>query len=92
MANLQVKDIDDYLYESIRELANHEKRSISQEVVMILQKYLSNPKAFEKNPTDEFLSLSGNWIEEKNSDQIINEIYENRKSKTRFGDSDGIFD
>ena len=38
MAHLQVKDIDDKLYESLRNLASQEKRSISQEVIYILQK------------------------------------------------------
>jgi len=34
MATLQVRDIDDRLYESIRNLAASEKRSISQEVIL----------------------------------------------------------
>jgi hypothetical protein len=64
MANLQVNDIDAKLYESIRELATNEKRSISQEVVYILQKYLSKPQEFDTNPTDEFLNLAGRIIDD----------------------------
>jgi plasmid stability protein len=52
MAHLQVRDMDDKLYSSLRELATNEKRSISQEVIYIIQKYLSTPKSFYFNPTD----------------------------------------
>ena len=92
MANLQVKDIDDRLYESIRVLATNEKRSISQEVVYILQKYLSKPKEFDENPTDEFLSLAGSWKDDRAADEIIKEIRSSRKNSDRFGRTDELFD
>ncbi len=37
MATLQVRDIDDRLYESLKTFANSEKRSISQEVIHIIE-------------------------------------------------------
>ncbi|MCK5130905.1 MAG: antitoxin [Candidatus Sabulitectum sp.] len=77
MANLQVRDIDDRLYESIRVLARGERRSISQEVVHILEKFLSQPGSFDKNPTDEFLKLAGSWEDERSAEEIISEIREN---------------
>lgn len=69
-----MKDIDERLYSLLRLLTANEKRSISQEVVLILQKYLSTPKAFDKNPTDEFLELAGSWNDQKTADEIIEEI------------------
>jgi plasmid stability protein len=92
MANLQVKDIDDRLYESIRAFAKSEKRSISQEVVHILEKYLSQPKSFDLNPTDEFLQLAGSWEGDKNAEEIISEIRENRRNSSRFGNANELFD
>jgi len=92
MATLQVRDIDDRLYESLRKRATREKRSISQEVVLILEKYLSRPDAYDVNPTDEFLSLSGAWNDEREADEIINEIRSGRTNSSRFSDDSRVFD
>lgn len=91
MANLQVKDIDERLYESLRSLATNEKRSISQEVVYILQKYLSKPKEFDPDPTDEFLQLAGSWKDERDADEIIADIRNSRKNSDRFGRNNELF-
>ena len=92
MANLQVRDIDEKLYSSLRILAANERRSISQEVIYILQKYLSAPKSFNINPTDEFLQLTGSWDDDRNAEEIIIDIKNNRINSTRFGSSNELFD
>jgi plasmid stability protein len=92
MANLQVRDIDDRLYEALRERATREKRSISQEVILILEKYLSRPDAYDVNPTDEFLSLSGAWNDDRTADDIIDDIRKKRRNSTRFSGDDRVFD
>ncbi len=92
MANLQVKDIDERLYESLRHLASHEKRSISQEVVYILQKYLSQPNEFEANQTDAFLKLAGSWKDDREADEIIADIRKGRRNSSRFGRENELFD
>ena len=92
MANLQVRDIDDRLYESLRERATREKRSISQEVILILEKYLSRPTAYDVNPTDEFLSLSGAWNDDRTADEIIDDIRKKRRNSTRFSGDDRVSD
>lgn len=92
MATLQVRDIDDRLYESLRKRATREKRSISQEVVLILEKFLSRPNAYDVNPTDEFLSLTGAWSDERGADEIINDIRGGRKNSSRFSGEDSVFD
>ncbi|HDQ13235.1 MAG TPA: antitoxin [Sediminispirochaeta sp.] len=92
MANLQVKDIDESLYETLRSLAAHERRSISQEVVYILQKYLSKPDDFEANQTDEFLKLAGSWRDEREAEEILLEIREGRKNSSRFGKDNELLD
>lgn len=92
MANLQVRDIDDRLYESLRERANREKRSISQEVVHILERYLSLPHAHDEDVTDEFLKLAGSWQDERSAEQIIVDIRGSRKNSARFGKRHELFD
>ena len=55
MAILQVRDIDDRLYSSLKLTAKNENRSVSREVISIIEKYLSNPALFKSNPTKEFV-------------------------------------
>ena len=92
MANLQVRDIDDNLYESIRSLAISEKRSISQEVVLILEKYLSSPLDFKRNPTEEFLGLAGSWKDDRCAGEIVKDIRNSRRNSQRFGNANELFD
>ncbi|MDL2229265.1 antitoxin [Treponema sp. OttesenSCG-928-L16] len=89
MAILQVRDIDDRLYASLKQKAQRENRSISQEVISILEQYLSNPNRIKENPTKEFLNLS--WEDDRDADEIIKELRTTRKNKKTFGDFDGLF-
>ncbi len=92
MAILQVRDLDDRLYVSLKKLAKMENRSLSQEVISILEKYLSNPMIFNNNPTKEFIGLSGAWDDDRTSYEIVNDIKKNRKNSKRFEAKNVIFD
>ncbi|TAL34046.1 MAG: antitoxin [Spirochaetes bacterium] len=92
MAILQVRDIDDRLYASLKTIAKSENRSISQEVISIIEKYLSNPMVYKNNPTKEFIALSGSWDDERNADAIIDSINKSRTGTKRFNAKDVIFD
>jgi hypothetical protein len=92
MAILQVRDIDDRLYSSLKNLAKSENRSLSQEVISILEKYLSNPVIFKNNPTREFLSLSGSWADDRTADEIVKDIRKNRRNSKRFEAQNVLFD
>jgi hypothetical protein len=92
MAILQVRDIDDRLYSSLKNLAKSENRSLSQEVISILEKYLSNPVIFKNNPTREFLSLSGSWADDRTADEIAKDIRKNRRNSKRFEAQNVLFD
>lgn len=85
MAILQVRDMDDRLYSALKRLAKSENRSLSQEVVSILEKYLASPQAFKGDPTEEFLALSGSWEDERSADEIMKDIKRQRKNSRRFG-------
>jgi plasmid stability protein len=90
MAMLQVRDIDDRLYKDLRRRANLKRRSLSQEVISILEKYLANPDSFSLNQTKDFLSLT--FKDAESADKIIENIRKKRKNKKSFGAVNVIFD
>lgn len=92
MATLQVRDIDDRLYQYLRTSAKLQNRSISQEVITIIQKHLNAPQNSPKNATLEFLALSGAWKDERTADDIISDIKTHRTPSDRFGENNGVFD
>ena len=92
MANLQVRDMDDSLYQSLKNRAASEKRSISQEVIYILEKYLARPKSMDVNPTEEFLQLCGSWEDDRSAEEIVASIRDRRNDSPRFASSRELFD
>ncbi len=90
MAILQVRDIDDRLYTSLRQKAQKENRSISQEVISILEQYLANPDRIKENPTKEFLNLF--WDDDRTGDKIVRDIRKARRNKKSYGDFNGLLD
>ena len=52
MATLQVRDIDNELYELLKKRAAGERRSISQEVVRILEYHIRQPKELRTDSTN----------------------------------------
>lgn len=90
MAVLQVRDIDDGLYDALRSLAKREHRSISQEVIFMIKSYLSRSKTNTSNATEEFLALS--WEGDESADEIIEELRKQRTNSSRFGEDNAIFD
>lgn len=92
MAILQVRDIDDRLYASLKEIARSENRSLSQEVISILERYLANPAVFGNNHTKAFLALSGAWEDKRTADEISSDIKRERRNSKRFGKENVVFD
>jgi len=92
MAMLQVRDIDDILYDRLKFAAKRDNRSISQQVVTILQYYFTSIPVKTKNATEEFLNLAGSWEDMRNTEEIIDDIRNNRINSTRFEGLDGVFD
>jgi len=86
MANLQVKSIDDDLYESLGRRAAMENRSISQEVVSILKDYLSRPASQNKKVNQLFLELCGSWSDDKSAENMVNDIRQSRAIKANHRD------
>lgn len=88
MANLQIKGIDDNLYEQIKILAASENRSVSQEVLFLIKSYLANKRQFQKakTPAQILLELSGSWEDNRNADEIIRQIRSARKNSNKLQD------
>lgn len=82
MAILQVRNLDDSIYLSIKKEAEKEGRSISQEVIKIIQYYFSKPDIKQPSATESFLNL--HWQGESSADQIVSEIRSSHKNSKRF--------
>ncbi len=80
VATLQVKSIDDKLYELLGRRAAMENRSISQEVIAILKAHLSKPNKKDKQSTEYFLELCGHWVDERSDEELINDIRTSRET------------
>jgi hypothetical protein len=86
MANLQIKNIDDAFYGQIKALAESENRSISQQVLFLLKGRLAGGKLMgkAKTPAQVLLDLGGFWQDERDSEEIINDIKGNRLNATKL--------
>ena len=82
MATLQVRSIDGRLYGALGRRAEMDHRSISQEVVAILNDYLASPaRTSHGTATDALLELAGSWTDERDADAVIADIRQARKTR-----------
>jgi plasmid stability protein len=91
MATLQVRDIDSELYDSLKKRAAGEHRSISQEVVMILEYHIHQPKELSADSTKSFLALCDSWHDDRSAQKIVTDLRKHRKQSPRFRGDHGIF-
>ncbi|MCA1755280.1 MAG: antitoxin [Spirochaeta sp.] len=92
MAILQVRDIDDALYEQLKRVAQQHRRSVSQEVMYVLEEYLAAPDRPRTNATEEFLKLSGSWLDDRPAQDIARTLRQERRNSSRFTESSNVFD
>ena len=88
MATLQVKGLDDGLYKALAARAARDNRSISQEVVKMIQDFLSRPGNDSESATEAFLALAGSWADERSAKEIAKELRLDRRSGRRFKGGD----
>jgi len=91
MATLQVRDLDDRLYSFLKASARLQNRSISQEVITMIEKYLNSPGDAAANSTLDFVAMSGAWKDDRSADAIVGELRAHRSASRRFGADDGLF-
>ena len=72
MAILQIKGIDDALYARLRQMAAADHRSISQEVLHLVEEYLRHQEDRPVTATSAraLLALAGSWDDERGADKI----------------------
>ena len=92
MATLQVRDIDDGLYNFLKRTAKLKNRSLSQEVIHMLQSWLNSSESIKNKATLEFLELSGAWKDDRSAENIIKDLRNKRNNSQRFEDKNGLFD
>jgi plasmid stability protein len=83
MATLQVRSMDDRLYEALGKRAAMENRSISQQVVFILKTYLATPASRHPEATERFLEICGTWDDPRDAETIAAGIRAARRTGRR---------
>lgn len=84
MATLQVKGFDEALYKALGERAKRDNRSISQEVVKLIQDFLARPSGSAEEATRAFLALAGSWEDTRSARQIARDIRRAKDARDRL--------
>lgn len=86
MANLQIKGMDDNLYEHLKSMAASQNRSVSQQVLYLVKSYLAKGKKMDDQKTSAqvLLELSGSWDDLRSSEEIISEIKRGRRNSRKL--------
>jgi hypothetical protein len=86
MANLQIKGMDDAIYEELKRLAAAENRSMSQQTLVLIKDYLAKGQRVGnlKTPVQVLLELAGSWEGEETAEEIIARIKKARRSSIRL--------
>jgi plasmid stability protein len=81
MASLTLRNIPEHLLESLRVLSERDRRSLNNEVLVVLEEGLaSKAERLEAAPlgselqADLWLALCGLWQDERSADEIIEDI------------------
>ena len=82
VAILQIKRMDDALYARLRQMAAADHRSISQEVLHLIEEYLKRQDDQPVIPTSAraLLALAGSWEDERSADEIAVDIRAARRN------------
>jgi hypothetical protein len=86
MANLQIKGIEDELYEELKKMAAEENRSVSQQALFLVKEYLARKGQLRtlRTPAQILLDLSGSWEDNRNSAKIITQIEKARRNSKKL--------
>ncbi|GEM_PF-252857 len=81
MATLQIKGLDPTLLDALKSRAKRERRSVSQQVIVIIQDYLWRPGYSPKEATEAFLAMT--WADDRPAEEITKELRAQRHSGRR---------
>ena len=91
MATLQVKGMDDDLYEALKGRAKRDNRSITQEVVTMIRESLARSPGPSGRTTRDLLALAGSWEDARPAEEIAHSLRRSRRSKRRFRVNGHVF-
>jgi plasmid stability protein len=92
VAILQVKGMDDALYKALGARAARDNRSISQEVVTVIEEFLARRGESPASATRAFLELAGSWRDERSAKKIAGELRRARRNRGRRSRIKDVFD
>ncbi len=86
MANLQIKGIEDELYQELKKMAAEENRSVSQQALFLVKEYLARKRHMRalKTPAQILLDLAGSWEDSRDSAKIIAQIRKARRNSGKL--------
>jgi hypothetical protein len=86
MANLQIKGIDERLYDEIKRMAAQENRSISQQVLFLIREYLNRQRGRTAvtSAGQRLLELAGSWEDSRSAPQIVVDLKAARRNSRRL--------
>lgn len=86
MANLQIKGIQNDLYQKIKEMAASENRSMSQQILFLVREYMVRKGVIRsiKPPAQVLLELSSSWEDDRDAEQILTDLKHSRKSSAKL--------
>ena len=86
MANLQIKGMDDSLYERLKSMASSQNRSVSQQVLFLVRSYLAKGGSVDEKKTSAqvLLELSGSWNDSRAPREIIEDIKKGRRNSKKL--------
>ena len=88
MANLQIKGVDDRLYQKLKDMAADENRSVSQHVLFLIRSHLAGAGRLKGNETqaEVLLELSGSWQDGRSAERIIEDLKGARRSSRKLSE------
>ncbi|MFN2363989.1 MAG: DUF29 family protein [Halarsenatibacteraceae bacterium] len=74
MPSLQVKDLPEHLYQEIVQLAESERRSITQETIVLLEKALNIEKENKKRRQQLLKKIQKETSQEQTDEEILDPV------------------
>lgn len=88
MPNLQIKGIEEGLYQELKQLAADENRSVSQQVLFLIRNALARKRRVKQNDTAArtLLELAGSWEDQRSAEEIVGDLKSMRQSSSKLSE------
>jgi len=88
MSNLQIKGIDERLYQELKKQAADQNRSVSQQVLFLIRNHLAqrNKANGSEAAAQTLLMMAGSWDDSRSADEMVADIKSARRSSRKLKD------